>query len=145
MKDLHSEFARLFIGFNDFALDNSNYPPFNVQQVRVTSTPEVQGDPIEYYKGDIIITLAVAGFSKEEIQVSTTKDKLVIKGFINKSETSTDPRNLHSGLALRPFERTFLLNNNYEVVDASLDLGLLKITLREIKPKLPEANIIQIN
>ena len=99
-----------------------NYPPFNIER---------QGD--DTYR----ITLAVAGFKPDELDITAQQNLLVVKG--NKSET--DGRQfLHLGIANRSFERRFELADFVRVENADLADGLLVIDLvREVpeamKPK----------
>ncbi len=104
------------------AAAGDNYPPFNIER---------QGD--DAYR----ITLAVAGFKPDELDITAQQNLLVVKG--NKSET--DGRQfLHLGIANRSFERRFELADFVRVENADLADGLLVIDLvREVpeamKPK----------
>ena len=104
------------------AAAGDNYPPFNIER---------QGD--DAYR----ITLAVAGFKPDELDITAQQNLLVVKG--NKSET--DGRQfLHLGIANRSFERRFELADFVRVENADLADGLLIIDLvREVpeamKPK----------
>ena len=98
---------------------NSGYPPYNI---------ELLGE--NRYR----ITMAVAGFSMEELEISSEGEKLLVKG--NKAESQTERKYLYQGIAERGFERTFQLADYVTVLGASLENGLLNIDLvREI----PEA------
>jgi molecular chaperone IbpA len=104
------------------AAAGDNYPPFNIER---------QGD--DAYR----ITLAVAGFKADELDITAQQNLLVVKG--NKAET--DGRQfLHIGIANRSFERRFELADFVRVENADLADGLLIIDLvREVpeamKPK----------
>ena len=106
------------------AQTGDNYPPFNIER---------RGD--DQYR----ITLAVAGFKPEELDITAQQNLLVVKG--NKTEAEPDARQfLHVGIANRGFERRFELADFVRVDDADLADGLLTIDLvREVpeamKPK----------
>lgn len=98
---------------------NTNYPPFNLER-----------------NGDIYtITVAVAGFTRDEIDVSIDQDQLIITG--NKKDI-TPPEGveyLHRGLAFRSFDRTFALSEHMEVKSADLKDGLLTVIIERIVPE----------
>jgi HSP20 family molecular chaperone IbpA len=87
------------------------YPPYNIEDA---------GD------GGLTITLAVAGFSADELGVTLEEKQLVIRG---KQTESTDRTFLHRGIAARQFERAFVLAEGIEVTGAMLENGLLSIHL----------------
>ncbi|MSP20620.1 MAG: Hsp20 family protein [Alphaproteobacteria bacterium] len=90
------------------------YPPYNIEQV---------GD------NGIRITIAVAGFTKDDLDVAVEENQLVIRG---KHRGEHDDQNrvfLHRGIAARQFQRAFVLADGIEVVGAGLDNGLLSIDL----------------
>lgn len=101
-----------------------NYPPFNLERLAE-----------DRYR----ITLAVAGFSRDEIEIVAQQNLLLVKG--KKEPSQTDPSAfLHLGIATRSFERRFELADFVLVEDARLNEGLLTIDLvREVpeamKPK----------
>jgi len=95
------------------------YPPYNIEQ---------SGDD------RLRITLAVAGFNREELNVTVEDRQLVIRG---KQSDAGDRNFLHRGIAARQFQRAFVLAEGIEVVGASLDNGLLSIDLER-----PRSNTI---
>ena len=109
----------LFLGFDQVerALDRvsktaaDGYPPYNVEQIS------------EHH---LRITLAVAGFSTEDLQVQIEDNQLVIRG---KHADEEDRVYLHRGIAARQFQRSFVLAEGIEVTGASLDNGLLHIDI----------------
>ncbi|EGM70088.1 Hsp20 family protein [Shewanella sp. HN-41] len=104
---------------------NSGYPPYNI---------ELLGE--NRYR----ITMAVAGFSMEELEISSEGEKLLVKG--NKAEGQTERKYLYQGIAERGFERTFQLADYVTVLGASLENGLLNIDLvREIPEALKPRKI----
>jgi len=99
--------------------DTENYPPFDIEQ---------QSE--DQYR----ITLAVAGFRPDEIEIIAQNNQLTVKG--NRAEEGDSGRYLHRGIATRAFERRFQLADFIVVQDASFDSGLLRISL---KREIPEA------
>ena len=99
---------------------NENYPPFNIER---TSENE--------YK----VTIAVAGFKSEEIEITAQQNVLVVAG--SKDAESNDNRDfLHMGIASRNFERRFQLADHIHVTAADMADGLLII---ELVREVPEA------
>jgi HSP20 family molecular chaperone IbpA len=109
----------LLLGFEQFeqALDrvsktaSDGYPPYNVEQVDAHR---------------LRITLAVAGFGEEDLEVQIQDNQLVIRG---KQQDDGDKVYLHRGIAARQFQRSFVLADGIEVAGAALDNGLLHIDL----------------
>ncbi|QDZ06885.1 Hsp20 family protein [Sphingomonas panacisoli] len=99
--------------------DTETYPPFDIEQ---------QGE--DQYR----ITLAVAGFRPDEIEIVAQNNQLTVKG--SRSEDADGSRFLHRGIATRAFERRFQLADFVVVQDASFDSGLLRI---QLKREIPEA------
>jgi molecular chaperone IbpA len=118
-------FDRLFELINDTQrLDSQdNYPPSDIVRT---------GE--DTYR----ISLAVAGFSPDEITVTAQQNKLTIAGHKDNEESQTKPDHeyLYRGISARPFERQFNLEDHVEVESASFDNGLLQIALAR---KVPEA------
>jgi len=113
-------FDRLASLMNQGSFDNANgYPPYNIERL---------GDD------DYRITMAVSGFSADEIDIETKEDALVVLG--QKTETEEDRDFLYQGIAARSFERRFRLADHVKVANASLEHGLLNIDLVR---KVPEA------
>lgn len=96
-----------------------SYPPYNIEQ-----------DGEDSYR----ITMAVAGFSDDEITITAQENQLVVAGKPVKDETARNY--LHRGIAGRAFERRFELADHIRVVGASLANGLLHV---ELKREVPEA------
>ena len=125
----------LLLGFDHFEqlLDRAakaggeGYPPYNIEQTG------------EYA---LRITLAVAGFSMDDLTVSEEDNQLVIRG--RHREDSVDERVfLHRGIASRQFQRNFVLAEGIEIGGAYLDNGLLHIDLERHVPE-PEVRTIEI-
>jgi molecular chaperone IbpA len=97
----------------------TSYPPYNIEKT---------GD--DAYR----LTMAVAGFGAEDIELTVHENALLVKGKGLKEEDSG--RYLHRGIARRAFERRFQLADHIKVVGASLDNGLLHV---ELVREVPEA------
>ena len=123
----------LLLGFDHFerALDrvsktaSDGYPPYNIEQVG---------------EDRLRITLAVAGFTMNDLSVQIEDTQLVIRG------KQTDDREriyLHRGIASRQFQRSFVLAEGIEVVGAELDNGLLHIDIMRpmVEPKVRKVEI----
>jgi HSP20 family molecular chaperone IbpA len=116
----------LLLGFDHFerVLDRisktgaEGYPPYNIEQI---------GD------NGLRITLAVAGFSMDDLAVALEDNQLVIRG--RQSEDEAGRVFLHRGIAARQFQRAFVLAEGIEVTGASLDNGLLHIDLERPNPE----------
>ena len=92
-----------------------SYPPYNIEQLD---------------RGRIRISLAVAGFEKEDLNITIEDNELVIRGIQN---DNADKTYLHRGIAARQFRRCFILERGIEIAGAFLADGLLNIDL--IEPK----------
>ena len=102
---------------------NDGYPPYNIERL--------QTQPGE--KGDLLrITLAVAGFREDELDISIEENQLTISG---KQIDDKERVFLHRGIAARQFQRAFVLAEGIEVSGANLENGLLEIDLIRIQPE----------
>jgi HSP20 family molecular chaperone IbpA len=107
------------------------YPPYNIEELPASAPDQA---------GRLRITLAVAGFAKDELAVTLEDRQLVIRG--RQSETK-DKTFLHRGIAARQFLRSFVLADGIEVKSAALEHGLLKIDLERPDPK-PNVRVVEI-
>ncbi|RMD91093.1 MAG: heat-shock protein Hsp20 [Alphaproteobacteria bacterium] len=107
--------------------DSNGYPPFNIEQTSENS-----------YR----ITLAVAGFSEEDLSITVEDHQLVIRG--RQSDDGKERLFLHRGIAARQFQRSFVLADGVEVTGARLENGLLHIDLKRVEPE-PVVRKIPIN
>lgn len=108
------------------AKSSDGYPPYNVEQL---PAPDHEG---EGAATDLLrITLAVAGFSRDELSVTVEDNQLVIQG---RQREENDTNYLHRGIAARQFQRKFVLAEGVEVVGAKLEHGLLIIDLLRPEP-----------
>ncbi len=110
-----------------FEQTGSGYPPFNIEKT----------DENNYR-----ITLAVAGFTADEIDIESKESALVIKGV--KAESEEEAEYLHRGIAQRAFERRFQLADYVRVKDASLENGLLHVDLEREVPEALKPRKIEI-
>jgi len=124
----------LFLGFDHLEqmLDRvqksaDGYPPYNIEQTGETR---------------LRITLAVAGFSMDDLQITQEDNQLVIRG--RQKDDSEGRVFLHRGIAARQFQRAFVLAEGIEVEGAWLDNGLLHVDLRRPVPEV-RVKTIQIS
>jgi molecular chaperone IbpA len=89
-----------------------------------------------------MITLAVAGFTMEELDITLEKNVLTIEGSATKADE--EKNYLHKGIGGRNFRRQFTLAEHIEVEDAGLDLGMLNIHLKRNVPEAEQPKKIQI-
>ena len=122
----------LFLGFDHLEqmleraskTSSDGYPPYNIEQVSQTG---------------LRITLAVAGFTMDDLQITQEDNQLVIRG--RQTDDAGDRVFLHRGIAARQFQRAFVMAEGIEVRGAWLEAGLLHIDLA--RPQ-PEARVKQI-
>jgi HSP20 family molecular chaperone IbpA len=106
------------------------YPPYNIEAIDENGA-----------EGGIAITLAVAGFAKDELSVTVEDNQLVIRGRQQEPEGKSF---LHRGIAARQFLRSFVLADGIEVKSAALQNGLLRIDL--VRPPVQQSvRVIEIN
>ena len=98
------------------------YPPYNIERI-----PRENGMPER-----LRITLAVAGFTRDQLDVTVEESQLLIRG----RQQEEKPRQyLHRGIAARQFQRTFVLADGMEVLGADLKNGLLSVDLARPEPE----------
>lgn len=105
---------------------NDSYPPYNIEQLDGQS---------------LRITLAVAGFAQEDLDVTVEDNQLVIRG---RRHDDSEREYLHRGIATRQFQRTFILADGIEIGGARLENGLLNIDLHR-PPAAASVQRIEIN
>ncbi len=106
----------------------NSYPPYNI---RTTGEDHYQ------------ITMAVAGFSEDEIDITTEQNRLLVTG--NRADEKEEQGEyLHRGIATRSFERRFNLADHVKVITASLENGLLHIDLERELPEAMKPRTIKI-
>jgi len=97
---------------------NEGYPPFNIEQT---------------HQYGFRITLAVAGFAQDDLNITVEDRQLIIRG--QQKETSKDRVFLHRGIATRQFQRSFVLADGVDVGKANLENGLLHINVTQSEPE----------
>src|SRR5262245_54726232 len=117
------------LGFDEIerALDRvakaaDGYPPYNIERIACQN-----GQPER-----LRITLAVAGFTRDQLDVTVEESQLVIRG---RQQDNKEHQYLHRGIAARQFQRTFVLADGMEVLGADLKNGLLSIDLFRPQPE----------
>ncbi len=116
----------LFVGFDQLEQmlerasksSSDGYPPYNIEQLSPTA---------------LRITLAVAGFTMDDLQITQEDNQLVIRG--RQNDDSQGRIFLHRGIAARQFQRAFVMAEGIEVKGAWLDSGLLHIDLARPQPE----------
>jgi molecular chaperone IbpA len=125
---------RATVGFDRMFQDmfdsnkSTGYPPYNI----------VQNSDDEY-----IISVAVAGFDMDNLDITLEKSVLTIEGKSTEADENTNY--LYKGIAGRGFSREFRLADHIEVVGATLELGMLNIQLKREVPEALQPKKININ
>ena len=120
-------FDRLFNLLEAGAREDDGYPPFDILK-----------DGEDSYR----ITLAVAGFRPEDIEVVAQQNQLTVTG--KRAEDGGKGEYLHRGIAARAFERRFQLADFIEAGDARFENGLLSIALKRVVPEAMKPRKIAI-
>lgn len=115
----------LFLGFDHFekTIDRlrknaaEGYPPYNIEQVG---------------EDGLRITLAVAGFAMQDLEIEHEANQLNIRGRQDDEEGKVY---IHRGIAARQFQRSFVLADGIEILGAFLDNGLLHIDMKRVEPE----------
>ena len=111
----------------DFDNEATNYPPYNIERLT---------------ENEYRITMAVAGFGKEDVNIEVKENTLSIRG--EKKEVDTERSFLHRGIASRAFERRFQLADHVEVRGADVKDGLLSVDLEREVPERLKPRTIEI-
>lgn len=113
-------FSREFDRLNTIQKSNSKvaYPPYNV---------------LKYDEDSYALELAVAGFKKDEIEVTVKDGSLIISG--EKLSPEVEDYFLYRGIATRKFTRSFALGEFMEVDEADMNNGILSVTIKRIVPE----------
>lgn len=120
----------MFLGFEEMERlleragksGSDGYPPYNIERLRG------ENDGSDRLR----ITLAVAGFSREQLELTVEDRQLVIRG---RQSEDKDREYLHRGIAARQFQRSFVLADGIEIKSADLSNGLLSIDLVRHEPE----------
>jgi len=135
----YSPLYRSFIGFDHLAglIDKasradkqSSYPPYNVELLAE-----------DQYR----ITMAIAGFAEEELDIESKQDTLIVTGTKANDDSNIERKFLHQGIAERSFERKFQLGDHVKVIGAFIEHGLLHIDLEREIPEALKPRKIAIN
>ena len=100
------------------------YPPYNIEQLSET---------------ELRITLAVAGFTEDELEITVEDNQLIVRG--RQGEDERERVYLHRGIAGRQFQRRFVMAEGIEVAGATMELGLLHIDLNRPEPAVRSRTI----
>lgn len=128
---------RAFVGIDSFISDfeerfanqiNSNYPPYNI---------------LKHDKDTYEIQVAVTGFDPSEVSVEIDQNRLIIKGEIQREE-STEIQYIHRGLAGRNFTKVIPLAEHIEVGEATIKNGVLSIQLNRVIPEALKPRVLKI-
>jgi molecular chaperone IbpA len=118
--------AKMLDDVNNF--DAPSYPPYNIER---TGEHEYR------------ITMAVAGFTADELSIEVKNNALTVSG--KKAEREDKQEFLHQGIAARNFERRFQLADHVEVTGAEMENGLLHVDLKREIPEAMKPRTIAIN
>ena len=126
-------FDRVFDQLNTYARNNATstgFPPYNIRK----------GGDYTY-----AIEMALAGFSKNDIEIEVAEGLLTVRSVKEDSETNEEyDSKIYRGISYRKFNRKFTLADDIVVNDASLENGMLKIDLERIVPDAKKPRIIKI-
>mgnify|MGYP001209566062 CR=1 FL=1 len=123
-------FDRVFDQLQNYASHNatsSGFPPYNIRK---------EGE-FSY-----VIDMALAGFSKNDIEVEVADGLLTVRSV---KENDEDDSNIYRGISYRKFNRKFTLADEIVVKDASLENGMLVISLERVVPEEKKPRKIEIN
>ena len=123
------QFDRLFDYVTHQAESTGGYPPYNIQKT-------------EDYKFEI--EMALAGFSKKDIEIEVAEGVLTVKSVKDKDTGATDEYTLYKGISMRNFTRKFTLADDIVVKGAELKDGMLTISLERIVPEEKKPQLITI-
>jgi HSP20 family molecular chaperone IbpA len=104
------------------AKNGDSYPPYNIERIRAA----------DGCSECLRITLAVAGFDDDDLEVLTEENQLIVRG---RQSDDAEREYLHRGIAARQFQRTFVLADGMRVAGAELKNGLLAIDLERPAPE----------
>jgi HSP20 family molecular chaperone IbpA len=129
MSRIPSLSSPFLLGFEEIerALDrvskaSDGYPPYNIERI----------PPRDRNPETLRITLAVAGFTRDQLDITAEDNQLVIRG---RQQDDKTRQYLHRGIAARQFQRTFVLADGMQVTGADLKNGLLSIDLIRPEPE----------
>lgn len=130
--------TRTIIGFENLVNEllkeanqpkSANYPPYNLYEG----------------KDKYVIEMAVAGFSKDELDIEVADRKLTVSGERKNEDTEEWVDVKHAGLAFRSFKRVFTISENIQIGTVTLKDGVLTITLNVVIPEEKKPKKVKIN
>ena len=124
------EFDKLFDTVFSTNNKGASYPPYNI---------------VKHDKNIYQITMAVAGFGEDQIDISQEGNLLTVKGEMGEDKTANKSEYLYRGIANRNFERKFELADTVKVIEADLKNGLLSINLEREIPEHQKPRKIKVN
>ena len=126
-------FDNIFAHFNDTleytANQSQSYPPYNINKL----------DDLNWE-----IEMALAGFGKDDIEISYADNQLTIKSDLDKDEKDDKSKTVHRGISKRQFTRRFTLADEVVVNSAELKDGMLVVDLEKIVPEAKKPRTIKI-
>tara|TARA_B100001778_G_scaffold109773_1_gene89850 strand:- start:519 stop:956 length:438 start_codon:yes stop_codon:yes gene_type:complete len=126
-------FDNIFAHFNDTleytANQSQSYPPYNINKL----------DDLNWE-----IEMALAGFGKDDIEISYADNQLTIKSDLDKDEKDDKSKTVHRGISKRQFTKRFTLADEVEVKSAELKDGMLIVELEKIVPEAKKPRTIKI-
>ena len=125
--DVFNHFESMFD--SDFRLPTVNYPPYNIVK---TGTNKYD------------IEVALAGFSKKDIDVSVENGVLTIESKVEEKDKDEDGNTIYKGISKRYFKRSFTIADDVEINGAELKDGLLKVSMEKIVPESKKLKTIEI-
>lgn len=121
-------FETLFDKLFDLDTNTNTYPPYDI--VKITDNKYV-------------IEMALAGFSKKDVEIRVTDGELVVNS-ANSNKKSDNNDIIHKGISYRSFQRKFTLSEDIYVKDAEMNNGMLKIILERKIPEHKKPKLISI-
>lgn len=130
--NLHDVFNAMTVGFDDIFTtfnrnESSNFPPHNI---------------IKSGENTYLLEFALAGFGKDDVEVSIEDGNLHITG--SQKENNEVTNYLHKGIAARSFKKSFRLDQDLEVVGGEMNNGILQIRLEKIIPDHKKPKVIEL-
>ena len=123
-------FDRLALTMDSLASEHvPTYPPYNIEKL----------DDDAY-----AISMAVAGFSEDDLDITVQENTLTVTGKIAQSDETVERHFLHRGIAERAFERRFSLADHIKVAEEKLEHGLLHIALKREVPEEAKPRTVSI-
>ena len=127
--NVFDHFERMFDDHNFNEMVNINYPPYNI---------------VKTGKNTYDIELALAGFSKKDIDITMEDGMLNIKSVVEATKDKDEDGVIHKGIAKRYFSKSFTIAEDVEVKGAELKDGLLKVSLERIVPEHKKPQSIEV-